>query len=91
MPSIYDLNRSQTIFNNPVGKWGLGTDVRGREAALGPKFIGETPIYSYPGGSMQLPERVALETSPLSWLAIGAVITYLLMKPKKGFLEKLFG
>lgn len=91
MPSVYDLNRSQTIFNNPVGKWQLGTDVGGHEAALGPKFIGETPIYSYPGGSVRLSERAALGTSPLGWIIVGAVIGYLLTSHKKTFLQKLFG
>jgi len=91
MPSIYDLNRSQTIFNNPVGKWALGTDVQGQEAALGGKWIGETPSVSYPSMAVQVPERAALETSPLGWLLVGALVGYVLMRPKKGFLEKLFG
>lgn len=81
-----------TIFGKQIGKWQLGTDVRGREVALMGKWIGLQPVYSYPGGSIQLPERAALETSPLGWLVLGAVVSYLLMKPKKkGFLEKLFG
>ena len=73
-----------TIYGQPVGKWQLGTDVRGHEAALSGKWIGETPTVSYPGVSVQLPERAALETSPLGWLALGAVISYLLTRPKKG-------
>ena len=70
-----------TIFGQPTGKWQLGTDVRGHEAALGPKFIGESPIYSYPGGSVQVPQRAALGTSPLAWMLVG-VAAYLLMRKK---------
>ncbi len=82
---------SGTIFGNPTGKWQLGTDVGGQEAALSGKWIGETPVMSYPGGSIQVPERVAVGTSPLGWVLIGAVLGYLLLKPKKTFLQKLFG
>lgn len=84
MPSVYDLNRSQTIFNNPVGKWQLGTDVGGREAALMGKWIGETPSMSYPSMALQVPERAALTTSPLGWILLGAVVYCVLMRPKKG-------
>lgn len=80
-----------TIFGKPVGKFALGTESGGIERSLLGKFIGETPIYSYPGGSVQLPERVAVGTSPLGWILIGAVLSYVLTRPKKGFLERLLG
>lgn len=85
MGSVYDTYRSGTIYGNPTGRWSLGSDVGGQEAALSGKWIGLQPVYSYPGGSIQVPERAALTTSPLGWVLIGAVLGYLLLKPKKDF------
>ena len=66
-----------TIFGQPTGKWQLGTDVGGREAALMGKWIGEAPLY--PTMAVQTP---SLATSPLGWLALGAAIVYLLTRKK---------
>jgi len=91
MGSVYDSYRSGTIFGNPTGRWSLGSDVQGQEAALSGKWIGETPSVSYPSMAVQVPERLAVDAAPLAWLVLGGLITYLLIKPKKGFLERLLG
>lgn len=80
-----------TIFGQQQGKWQLGTDVGGQEAALSGKWIGETPTVSYPSMGVPIPERVAVDTSPLGWLLMGALISYVLTRPKKGFLQRLLG
>lgn len=80
-----------TIFGRQVGKWQLGTDVGGQEAALSGKWVGEAPSVSYPSVAVRPPERAVMGTSPLGWLVLGAVISYVLTRPKKGLLDRLFG
>jgi len=71
---------SGTIYGQPVGKWQLGTDVQGQEAALSGKWVGEATSVSYPSMALQTP--ATLETSPLGWVIVGALISYLLMSRK---------
>ena len=61
-----------TIFGRPVGKWQLGTDVGGQEAALSGKWIG-----------LSIPERRYLSTTGVAeGVVIGLVLAWIFWKRK---------
>ena len=70
---------NRTAFGEMVGKFQLGTDSGGLEAALGPRFIGEAPALSLSTLDIRTPER-RVGLSPLSDALLGAIIGIVLTK-----------
>ena len=70
---------NRTAFGEMVGKFQLGTDSGGLEAALGPRFIGEAPALSLSTLDIRTPERrVGLSTT--TDIILGVVIGVILTK-----------
>ena len=73
-----------TIFGKQAGKYQLGSPVNnGLESALGPKFIGETPVISLSVLNVPIPERQRLEITNVSGIVLGALIGVALSKMVK--------
>ena len=75
---------NKTIFGEPAGKYALGSPVNnGLEAALGPKFIGETPVVSLSVLNVPIPERQRLEIANVGGIVFGVLIGVALSKMVK--------